>query len=238
MWPQHRTRAGKSETAKYETLLLRSLRHIEELGETKPGDIRVTKEELFSQLELLRSAEAAEHVLCCHVADILGLTYSSVRQLADLAELGPQYKADSRIPKADLPRIRTLKLREKTWPYRAPTWREIYEEADAALLSGDLAAVGWHLERIRRRDYSAYLAIKNLRLAYLLATKPLDQFTEHELWELEESRIDWGTTETFLLYLEHITILDPRAEPLIKRLLKRPKLRYRPPPRRNKKRRR
>lgn len=238
MWSSHRPRSGKSESAKYETLLLRSLRHIEELGETKPGDVRVSKEELLSQLNTLRNAETSEHVLCCHIADILGLTYPAVRQLADLAELGPQYNADSRIPKADIPRIRTLKLREKTWPHRSPTWHEIYNEADAALLSGDLAAAGWHLERIRRRDYSAYLAIRNLRLAYLLATKTLDQLTEHELWELKESRITWGTTETFSIYLDHITILDPHAEPLVRQLLKRPKLRYRPPPRRRKMRRR
>lgn len=215
--------SGKSESAKYETLVLRSLRHLNENGETRPGDIRLNKDELRAQLDILRNPDSSEHILACHVADIFGLAYTDVRRLADLGELGSEYYANSHIPKTDLPRIKTLRLRELSWDHRGENWLLIYKKATAALLAGDLKAAGWHIERIKRRDYSAYLAIDNLRLAYILATKTLEQLDEYERFLLEESSIDWGTTNTFIEFLNHITILDPRAEPLVRKLLKRPK---------------
>jgi hypothetical protein len=234
VWAGFRPHVGKSEAAKYETLVRRSLRHLDEGGETKPGDVRVSREELLAQLEILTNPDAFEHVLACHVADLLGLTFTDVRRLADLADLGSQYRADSRIPKSDLPRIRALPLRGLALDPRRVTWRELYDLAAAALVAGDPAAAGWHLERMNRRDDTAYFWSINLRLAHALATKMLEAFDERERRMLEEGRIVWGTTEMFLYYLDHVTILDPRAEPLVRRLLKRPKRKLRPLPVRKK----
>src|SRR5712664_2376671 len=148
---------SKNESSRYLSLLLRSLRHLDEQHEPKPGDIRLPKTELLSQLEILNHPDSFTHLLACHVADVLHLPFADVRRLADLGDLGPQYNANSRFPKTDLPRIQELPLPRHYHSLPITKWQDIYEKAIEHLLLGNLEQVGWDLERIKRRDYTAYL---------------------------------------------------------------------------------
>lgn len=228
---------GKNETQKYHTLLRRSLRHLAEGGH-KPGDVQLSKEEIEKRIEIIEHPDESEHVLLTMVADKIGDSYSHVRRLAALAEFGPQYNADSLIPKSDLPRILNLKFHIIGCDFSGDSLQQIYDKAGDALVAGNLAAAGWQIERLKRRNWHYRYMIGNLLLAYALATRTLEEMDEFDRSVLFEGRVRWGTTYELAFFLKHIKICDPRAAELVHDLLQRPKLRGRPAERRRRSRRR